>query len=285
MDDRDDGDDDERALFRPLTISGGAGPDLQARVLPGPYGRGPWDHGLLHGGPVGGLAGWAAESMIGPDEGLLCSRLTVELLSGVPLAPLEVAATVAKPGRRSRVIDVSVVCDGRRVMRATSQWILPSLGWDTPAKPPPPRPEHRSDPADADFEYPRPGFNCDAAELRFVAGSTEESGPGLIWARLTSPLMAGFPLTPLVRAATLADLAAAVGWEHGPDDASFINPDITLQLNRHLDGPWIAIEAANQRAAGGAAFNEATLADDRGPFGRVLQSLVESPNQLQSAPG
>ena len=36
------------------------------------------------------------------------------------------------------------------------------------------------------------------------------------------------------------------------------------------------------RAAGAVAFNEATFADDRGPFGRVLQSLVEAPGTIQS---
>lgn len=280
--------DDERALFRPLAIRREPGapagsPALEATVLPGPYGRGPWDHGLLHGGPVGGLAGWAAEQAVPATDGLLCCRLTVELLSGVPLQPIEVTATVAKPGRRSRAVDVVATCGGRTVMRATSQWVLPSAGWDTPTPAPPARPPAPSDPSlNTEVDYPRPGFNCDAAELRFVSGSTESSGPAVVWARLTSPLMAGEPLTPLVMTATVGDLAAAAGWEHEPDQPAFINPDISLHLNRYPAGPWICIDARNHRSAGAVAFNEATFSDDRGPFGRVLQSLVEAPNAIQS---
>ncbi len=281
--------DDERALFRLLAgWSAGegpfGGPALKASVLPGPYGRGPWDHGLLHGGPVGGLAGWAAEQAVPAADGLLCCRLTVELLSGVPaMEPIEVTATVVKPGRRSRAVDVTATSGGRAVMRATSQWVLPSAGWDTPAGPAPARPVGPSDPSlNPEVDYPRPEFNCDAAELRFVSGSTESSGPAVVWARLTSPLMAGQPLTPLVMAATVADLAAAAGWEHEPDQPAFINPDLSLHLNRYPQGPWICIDARNHRSAGAVAFNEATFSDDRGPFGRVLQSLVEAPGTIQS---
>jgi len=270
---------DDRALFVP------AGPPApaSARVLPSDYGRGPWDHGLLHGGPVVGLAAWAAERLVARSETgpLLCARLTVELLRGVPADELEVAATVAKAGRRATVVDVTVHHDAKLIARATSQWLARSDGWDSDGPPAPARPEVAAVPDDGDFDYPRPGFNCDAAELRYVTGSNEESGPGVIWARLTSPLLAGVTTSPFVALATLADLAAAAGFERGPDDAAFINADITLQLNRYPIGDWIALDARNHRARGSVAFNEAHVYDDRGGFGRILQSLVEAP----SAPG
>jgi hypothetical protein len=80
--------------------------------------------------------------------------------------------------------------------------------------------------------------------------------------------------------ATVSDLAAAAGWEMSPSGAISINPDITLQLTRYPDGPWIAISAQNQWAATGVGYNHATLFDDAGPLGRVLQSLVEVPAGL-----
>ena len=280
----DDAEADSRALF---TIEqAGAG---SAVAHPSPYCRGPWDHGILHGGPVVGLAGWAAEEAIGARSPLRCARLTVELRSAVPVAPLRVEAAVVKPGRRSAVVEVT----GRRadtdaggsdteaggsggtvLFRATSQWTLPTPGFSSAEPDPPPRPEEAADPGAGDFDYPRPGFNCDAAELRYTEGSNEEAGPGTIWVRLTSPLVAGRPTTPFASVATIADLAAAAGWERSPSGTSYINADVSLQLTRYPQGPWIAIEARAHRHHAGLGYNQAQLYDDAGTFGLVLQSLV-----------
>lgn len=271
----DDSTADDRALFRLVEVAGSS----SWRVAPTDHTRGPWDHVVLHGGPVCGLAGWAAEHLGGAD-GLLCGRLTVELLAAVPLAPLLVTATTAKPGRRSRVVDVAITADDRLVARASSQWLRPSVGWTSGGSEPPPRPDVVADPGSADIDYPRPGFNCDAAEFRYLSGSNEESGPGVVWARLTSPVVAGLPTSPFAATAALADLAAAVGWERGPDDASYINADVTLQLTRPPKGPWLAFDAGLVRSVDGLGFNRAVLHDDHGPIGQVLQSLVESPITL-----
>lgn len=273
--------DDEDASSRALFVALGPIGAGSVRLRPTDYTRGPWDHGLLHGGPIGGLAVWAAERLIDTDSKLLCSRLTLELLSAVPLAELDVAAEVVKPGRRSTVVDVRIDHGDRTVARASTQWVMPSPGWTIASVPGPTRPVESADPGAGDFDYPRPGFNCDAAELRPVTGSTESSGPGTIWARLTSPLVAGLPTSDAVRLATLADLGAAAGWETDPSGMeSYINPDLTMQVQRYPTGEWIAIEAANQRTAGAIGFNDAVLYDDDGAFGRILQSLVPSPIQM-----
>ena len=251
-----------------------ADPSASWRVTACDHGRGPWDHGYLHGGPIGGLAGWAAERLVPADSGLMCARLTVEMLSAVPRAELKVSATVVKPGRRARLVDVAIAHDGRLVARATSQWVLSGQGSESPHDGPPARPTEVADPGGSDFDYPRPGFNCDAAELRFVSGSSEESGPATVWTRLTSPLMAGEETSPFGRAATVADLAAAAGWESAPDGSSYINPDITLQLARYPVGPWLALAARTQRSGQGAGYIDAVVHDDEGPIGRILQSLV-----------
>ena len=289
----DDRSADERALFRAVAGTGrlapgnrkantsapeASGDHASVTVEPTAYGRGPWDHGLLHGGPVVGLAAWAAEQLAG-DEPLNCARLTVELHHGVPVATLDVSATVVRSSRRSRVIDVSIRHDSTVVARATSQWLAPSSGWTSGQVDPPPRPDRADDPGAADVGYPRPGFNCDAAELRYTSGSNEVSGPAVIWARLTSPLIAGTSTSPFVCVATIADLAAAAGFERGPNDEAFINADLTLQLDRYPDGEWLALDARTHRAPGAVGHNEATVFDGRGSIGRILQSLVEAPVQ------
>lgn len=279
----DDPEAGSRALFSVSSETREAQRNFWARVHPTEYGRGPWDHGLLHGGPVGGLAAWGAEQLVAPEENLFCSRVTLEMLSGVPMVELEVNSTIVKAGRRSKVVDVTITSSSRIVARASSQWVVRSTGWTTPLEPAPERPAQAENPgAETDIDYPRPGFNCDAAELRYLNGSNEASGPSTIWTRLTSPLIVDQRPSPLVALAIVADFSAAAGWEIDPSsDDHYINPDLTLQIHRYPETDWVAIAATNRRTAGTAGFNDAVLFDEQSMIGRVTQSLVPSPIQIE----
>lgn len=288
-------------------------------LVPTPWCRGPWDHGAMHGGAITGLVGWAAESAV-PSARMVLTRMTVELWHLVPIQPLTVVAEVARPGRRVTVVDVEIRHDDRLLVRASTHWALPQFeqrglndgnpalmgrGGDGGPYPPsvlsegpalagsdarldvdglgavPPRPALAVDPSLGDFDYPRPGFNCDAAELRPVMGSTEDPGPGVVWARVRQPVVVGHPLTPLQRVATLSDLGAAVGWDWSPTGAAFINPDVTMQLKRYPIGEWVCLDSRTSADSTGIGFCETILWDDDGQFGRVLQTQVESPHSLR----
>lgn len=247
--------------------------------------RGPWDHGALHGGAVCAAVGWAIEQAQ-PDPGLALARLTVEIRSMVPLGPLETSAAVRKDGRRTRVIDGELRHDGRLLVRANSQWVarhepVPPVPPVVPVSGVPPLPDDVADPAAAaDHEYPRPGFNCDAVELRPVRGSTEESGPGLVWVRLRHPVVAGEALSPTASMMALADFGIAVGWERSPTGGAYINPDVTLHLQRPPLGGWVLMASRSHTTDHGYGFCETVVSDEGGPFGRILQTLVESPYEL-----
>jgi len=143
------------------------------------------------------------------------------------------------------------------------------------------RPDHAADPgAVAGMDYPRPGFNCDAVELRPLKGTTETAGPGVIWVRLRAPVVAGEPTSALLSTMTLSDIGIAIGWEPSPSGAAFINPDVTVQINRYPVGPWMLMDSRVHAAPAGVGFCETLLSDDIGPFGRVLQTLVEAPESL-----
>ncbi len=227
----------------------------------------------------------------------------MEILRPVPVAPLEHRATVVRRGRLSQVVDAELVADGRLVARATSQWATIRAGSDAPRPRAPEgtpaelvegttlesattdpavprRPPTASDPGASEVGYPRPGFNCDVFELRCLVGSTEEPGPGTVWARMLGGVVEGHPAEPVDRLATVADLANAVGWDRSPNDAPMINPDLTLQLLRYPAGPWICLEAAGKATASGIGMMETTLWDGDGRFGRVLSTMVESPVAL-----
>ncbi len=260
--------------------------------------RGPWaDHSFLHGSAVCGALGWATERVV-TDPGLALARLTVEIRSMVPRGPLRTIAEVRKPGRRSQVVEAGLHHDGKMVARATSQWVahhtdgsgeLGAVSRDGEGKRPGsvpgvmPRPEQAADPgANPDMSYPRPGFNCDAVELRPIRSTTEEEGPGLIWVRLRHPVVNGEPTSATLAMMTLADFGIAVGWERSPAGADFINADVTLQLNRAPLGAWVLFASRVHASVAGYGFCETVLADDVGLFGRILQSLVEAPPTLGS---
>ena len=254
--------------------------------------RGPWAHQVMHGGAIGGLLGWAVERehrQLGISQ--VCSRLTVEILSGMPMATYALAATIVKGGKRTALIDAEVReapgagGGGRLVARATSQWLTPTVPTDGELRGDgqslPPIPAERADPgANPDIDYPRPGFNADAVDFRFVGGSTEEPGPGRTWLRLDHPFMAGEETSPLVRVATLADLGAAVGWDFSPSGGAYINTDVTLQLLRVPAGEWFYFDAATVVAPQGLAGTHTAICDRHGLLGWVLQSQVEAPAEI-----
>ena len=180
------------------------------------------------------------------------------------------------------MIEATLATEAGVVARATSQWVLHRPSEAPPARQRvPARPERSADPgADADFEYPRPGFNCDAVELRPLVGTTETPGPGMTWVRLRTSVIDGEPPSALLSIMALSDVGVAVGWEPSPSGASFINPDVTLQINRYPIGEWVLMDSRVHAAPQGVGFCETVLSDDTGPFGRVLQTLVEAPETL-----
>ena len=202
-------------------------------------------------------------------------------------------ATTVKGGRRTALIDAEIrelptgsetSRNGRLMARATSQWLTPTILSGSPAadgQSLPPIPTERADPgANPDIDYPRPGFNADAVDFRFVGGSTEEPGPGRTWARLDHALMAGEETSSLVRIATLADLGAAVGWDFSPTGGAYINTDVTLQLLRVPQGEWFFFDAATVGTAQGLAATHTAISDQHGQLGWVLQSQVEAPAEI-----
>ncbi len=256
--------------------------------------RGPWAHQVMHGGAICGLLGWAVEreqQRLGINQ--VCSRLTVEILSGMPMATYEVTAATVKAGKRTALVDAEVravpteggaLGSGRLVARATSQWLTPTNPTAAAASDGqslPPIPAERADPgANPDIEYPRPGFNADAVDLRFVGGSTEEPGPGRTWLRLDHRLMEGEKPSSLVQIAALADLGAAIGWDFSPSGGAYINTDVTLQLLRVPLGEWFYFDAATVGTAQGLAGTHTAIWDQHGQLGWVLQSQVEAPAEI-----
>jgi hypothetical protein len=122
-----------------------------------------------------------------------------------------------------------------------------------------------------------PTFPDDAMEIRLVAGRFAQPGPATAWFRLRVPLVAGENPTGLQRLAAAADFPNGIATEISWNDYVFINPDLTLYVERRPLGEWICLDAQMRVLDGGVGFSEAVLYDRQGRVGRSLQSLYVAP--------
>ena len=240
--------------------------------------RGPWDPGAQHGGAPAALIARALERLPASEE-LIMARITYELLRPVPLGELLLDADVVRPGRRVQLLEASLrTPDGKEVMRARALQVHRAVtsAPATPAAPIPPGPEQAREhqPGGEGFAPPhRPMFAPDAIEIRFVSGVFGH-GPSTAWFRLRVPLVAGEDPSPLQRLAAAGDfgngISAVLAW----DRYAFINPDLTLYLERLPEGDWIGLDARTTIADRGIAVAESVVYDTRGRVGRAIQALL-----------
>jgi len=236
--------------------------------------RGPWDPNAQHGGAPAALLMRAFEQVDG-DSGLMLSRVTYELLRPVPLGELDVTCSVLRPGRRVQLLEGSITApDGTELVHARALRVAVAgtdAGSDSPV---PPGPEAGQP---TEFEWGMTTFPGDAMELRFVAGRFREPGPSTAWFRLRVPLVAGEEPSGLQRLAAAADFPNGIASEVSWAEYVFINPDLTVYIERLPVGEWICLDARMRVLTGGVGLSEAVLYDREGRVGRSLQSLYVAP--------
>jgi hypothetical protein len=236
---------------------------------------GPWDANALHGGAPAALLIRAFEQLPAA-EGLGLARVTYEFMRPVPVGPLEVHAEVVRPGRRVQLLEASIVADGIEVVRARALQVHAADAGAAAREstPPPPGPEHGRPP---DLQVPHhPMFAFDAIEILFVVGGWG-SGPCTAWFRLISPIVSGETPSPLQRLAAAGDFGNGISATLSWDDYLYINPDLTLYIEREPVGEWLCLESETRIARGGIGVAESILYDERGRVGRATQALLVAP--------
>jgi hypothetical protein len=208
-------------------------------------------------------------------DGLMLARVTYELLRPVPLGELLVAAEVIRPGRRVQLLEASIrTPDRTEVVRARALQVRRAQTAEyTPDRAPPDGPDQGPE-VRPPFTRPRsPTFGPDAIEVRIVRG-TWGGGPATAWFRLKVPLVAGESPTPLQTLAAAGDFGNGISHVLPWDDYLFINPDLTLYVDRPPEGEWICLEARTRISAGGVGMAESVIYDMRGRVGRAIQALL-----------
>ena len=256
------------------------------RVTPTPFTRGPWDPGLLHGGPVGALFAETLQEAM--DEAFVPVRLTVDLMKPVPLDELEYEARVVRTGRRLQLLEADLRFGGAAVARATLLALRPvpleGEGLNPEVVAPSDGPEDASDHwgLDPDAET----FIGGGMDFRFILHEGQLGG-GVAWFRLRRDVFDdGAAPSPLARAAAASDVGGAVSARRGGEfpSVSFINADISVHLARQPEGEWIRLTTSSRWEATGIGAVASELSDPSGPFGRAHQALVLEAREYD-APG
>lgn len=252
--------------------------------------RGPWDPDSQHAGPPAALIARAIERLPADSE-MQVGRITFEILRPVPIAPVRVETSIARPGRSVEMSHATLTADGEPLIRATA-WRLRKgevdlpvglSGADGPGAPgaaastlrpgfAPPGPD-QADTRDFFQTGQEVGYHT-AMDYRFVSGAFLEPGPATVWMRMRQPLVAGEGPSPLQRALAAADsgngVSATLDWSR----FLFINVDLTVHLHRPPAGEWVCLDAITIPERTGLGIADTALYDEAGPIGRAAQTLL-----------
>jgi hypothetical protein len=239
-------------------------------VLTSPYAAGPWDPTMQHGSPPAALVTWAAEAL--PTRApMRIARVTVDLMRPVPLAPLTIETEILREGRKIQLCAVRLRANGVVVVSATvlkiklqASELPPEAVVEQVALPGPA--QSRIEPADS-------SPFVTGMSLRAARGRLDAPGPGAIWFRVDRPIVEGAAVSQAMRAMAAADFcntSSVLDFRQW----TFLNADLTVNFARQPVGDWILLDAESWIGPDGAGLAMARLADERGYFGRAIQSLV-----------
>jgi hypothetical protein len=255
-----------------------------------PIGPHRWQPTPLAVGPFAGLQGGAVASLLTAEiEALAEARQwgtaiasSVWFLRPTPMTELRTEFAVVTEGGRVSVIDNTLwpvnedqPCATVRVTLSRERAVeIPGFAVRT---------GETADPTGFPVRtrraaHGRPWF-MDAMEAR--------EGDGVAWFRMNQAIIGGSgPLSN----APLTSVLGPADWTHGiarpfHDVVADPNPNLTVQLFRRPEGPWVGIRAeARWRPAGGLGVGSGVLLDASGEIGRVSMSVILVPFPGQPKP-
>jgi hypothetical protein len=236
----------------------------------------PWSDQALHGGPPTMLMAREIERFPA-DQPMFITRLTVELMRAVGRTPLAVRSRLVRPGRKVQLVEASLWNGEQEVARATALRLRSArVEVPTDADPPP------HGPPESVQEWTGGYRSGGAFHLLGVEGRSEldpggQLGPGWAWFRLKLPLVPGEEPSGLLRVCAAADFPNGISNMVDPRVVSYLNPDLTIYVQRLPIDDWVMVDARTWLEGEGTGLAEGALYDRRGRIGRSLQSLLLEP--------
>ena len=248
----------------------------EGRFLPTEATIGPWSSLTQHGGPPIALISRALRSYLSPPE-LEIARITAEILGPVPVEPCEITVKTLRPGKRIELLQAEMRCNDRVVLLAHA-WLLerqpnclePVADPFTPPDLPGEQPQRY-------FSGMEPFPYAQAIEWRFTKGCFSKQGPATVWARPRIPLVNDANPHSLDALLLMLDSANGISAELDINSWSFVPVDLTLNMHRLPEGPWVGMDARTQIDSGGVGTVTTSVFDTQGALGRSLHTLFVRP--------
>lgn len=247
-------------------------------VVATPYTRGPWAVDAQHGGPPAALIARAVEGAGEHAGDFVVARLTLELLRPVPISELRVRVEPVKLGRTVERWSAELWAAGSCVLRASALRIRRTPVASSLPQPDPAWPEPSdAEPLQLSFFPWDMGYHR-GVELRIVHGGWGRTPIG-IWGRPTVSLIRGERLSPLQALMVLADAQSGMGVPLDPRRYTFVNPDLTVYLERPPVGTWFGFDVRSTSSGIGVGLAQSAIRDRDGVVARSAQSLVVAPRR------
>jgi Acyl-CoA thioesterase N-terminal domain/Acyl-CoA thioesterase C-terminal domain len=244
--------------------------------VPSMHTRSPWSPESLHGGAAAALLIRAAERH-DAEIPMQVVRMTLDLVRPVPVAPLTIDVRTVRPGGRVTVVGAELIADGQPCARMTALRLRVD---DVPIPPKTPLPDDPPPRTGPDESVPPPpewafeAFHTHGCEVRYARGGWMEAGAAFAWIRLRKPVIAGEKPSPVQRVVAAADYGNGVSAILPFESYLFINPDITVHVERPPEGEWIGLDAVTRLSDRGAGDATTVLYDERGRIGTGVQHLL-----------
>lgn len=227
-----------------------------------PTGLGPsfWDPAKQGGAQICGLTAQLLGAIAVPLP-MLPVRLTLDIYGAVPMAPLTARTRLLREGKRIQLAELELDADGRTWVRATLLRVRREGE------------EAQLVPLTHPFPEGAQGQARVLAESIRIAGSETEPGPGAVWMRVITPMIAGEPIDPLACVAAAADWGTTVAPPASLTDWTYASLDLSIHLSRMPRSDWMLLDGTSEVAGNGTGIATLRMGDTDGMFGTAHQSV------------
>jgi len=240
--------------------------------------RGPWQPDAAHGGAPAALLVREAETHC--DDGRLrLLSLQSTFYGPVMLGEIEIDSEVVKPGRRQKVVALTLSSGGRTAIEARAI-LIRVADVELPDTVDPVVPEMTPIEESSDvrrglwFPGDEIAFHRTANTVKVVEGGPESvNHTGAAWFHLDCQVVPGETVTPAQRAAAAADFGNGLAHPVPFGEFLFVNCDLNVSLFRDPVGEWIGIASRTDVDSVGSGMTVTELHDTAGRFGSASQSL------------
>lgn len=237
---------------------------------------GPWSPGFQHGGPPSALMTHALRVYPSPQP-LKVTRVTLEILSAVPVKPCEIKVEVIRGGKRVELLRAEYISECKiyliaHAWRFISEPGVTSVLSDSYKIPPLPEPQtFKSFQGVSYFPY------GEAIDWRFTEGGYDKFGPATVWSKPRIPLIENHDIDPLEALMLMVDSANGISAELDVRTWTFVPVDLTLGLHRQPEGEWVGMDARTVIENDGIGQTTTIVFDSRGKVGQSIHSLFIRP--------